>query len=320
MPDLVVDGLDGSRIDRGYLADVASVARSVVLHVTVNNLRRITPDPTLNDAVFDLENILERIAELHNVCRLMDSKREWDEVPNAKVGILLGYQNAGFIDGDLALLPILHRLGVRILQITHNGPGPYGGGCSVDTDAGITRLGREFVRAANDAGILIDCSHSSDQLTVDVCALSTRPVLVTHANPSQVNPHKRNRSDEAIAAVTATGGVVGVCFLPKLIAYNGAVSLTGVIEHIRHLESVAGTDAIAFGSDFTTNQDHSGDRYAALSGDGVNVMNNDPYPIPGLAQIDVLFQEMAKSGYADAAIAKFAGQNFARVMRENESN
>lgn len=321
MPALVVDALDGSKIDAGYLGQIRSKPHATVLHVTVNNLTRIVPNPDLRRAFVDLADYGKLVAGHSALCKVMASRADWQAIgATGRVGLILGYQNSGFIGQDLSLLSLLHQAGVRVLQITHNGLNDYGGGCAVpDPEAGITPLGRDFVKAANDAGILIDCSHTSDRLTLDVCEVSGQPVLITHANSSAVNPHRRNRSDAAMKAVSATGGVIGVTFLPSLALNNDQISSDGMIGHIQHVLDVVGADAIGFGSDFTTNQDKHGERYSALSGDGINVMQDElPYPVDGNAGLGAFFADMRAHGFSEELIAGFAGGNFARVFEQNE--
>ena len=320
MPDLVVDALDASKVDAQYLQQVSSQPHASVLHVTVNNLRNNVPDPDLRSALVDLA-LYGQLLETHRTqAVLMDSRAAWDAIrSDGRVGLVLGYQNSGFIGADFALIGLLYQAGVRVLQITHNGPNEYGGGCAVpDAESGVTALGRDFVRCANEAGILIDCSHASDRLTIDVCQLSEQPVLLTHANPSAVSPHRRNRGDEAIQAVAATGGIIGITFLPSIAIKDGQLTPSAMMDHISHAVDLVGSEAIGFGSEFTTNQDLHGDRYAALRADGVNVMAGDlPYPVEGHVAMTAFFETMRRHGFSEEVVAGFAGANFARVFRAN---
>lgn len=322
-PSILVDAMNGSKITGGYLSDCSRVGHSVIFHVTVNNLRRVIPDPTLRDALVDLEGHLQLLEREEAHACLLASRADWTRWQSgSRVGIVLGYQNSGFIDDQFDLVDLLARLGVRILQITHNGPNSYGGGCAVPgPEAGITELGEEFVRRANDAGVLIDCSHASDRLTLDVCSISRRPVLLTHTNPAALAPHRRNRSDAALSAVVASGGVVGTTFYPTLATVDGHCSVDAMVQHVRYLVDLLGAESVGFGSDFTTDQVRTGDRFDALRGDGVNVLppgDSVEYPVDGIAGIPGFLDTLACAGMPAEAIAGFAGGNFARVLFENE--
>ena len=72
------------------------------------------------------------------------------------------------------------------------------------------------------------------------------------------------------------------------------------MDHIDHAVSVAGIDHVGIGSDF----------------DGINVT---PEGLEDISRIGIIFKEMRKRGYSEDDIAKVAGGNFLRVMREVQS-
>lgn len=310
-----VDALNGSKITEEFLAQTAALSCPHVLHVTVNNRRRIEPSPTLEDALSDLAHYRRLLTGLPTA-RLMLGAADWDRVADGgRVGIILGYQNANFVGERLELLELLHTLGVRVLQITHNAANCYGAGCGADTGDGLTELGREFVAACNDEGILVDCSHSADSTTIDVARVSRQPVLITHANPSAVWEHRRNRGDAALQAVAETGGVVGVTFLPALLADTDRPTLEDVVRHVAYVVDLVGAEHVGFGSDFTVNQRHDG-RYAALDADAVvRVTGSWHYPIDGLGSLDRLADALRRSGLSGDTVEGVLGRNFERVFR-----
>ena len=71
---------------------------------------------------------------------------------------------------------------------------------------GVRELGREFIKMANERGIIVDVSHSSDATAIQAAELSTKPILASHNNSAAVFPMPRNMSDEGILAVGETGG------------------------------------------------------------------------------------------------------------------
>lgn len=315
-----VDALNGSKIHASFVEETLRLGVPHALHLTVNNLRRIEPEPSLPDALTDLARYRRLLTELMPRGLVLRSQQDWDLLAEGgKVGFLLGYQNASFVGERLETLELLHDLGVRVLQITHNGQNPYGSGCAVTDDGGLTDLGREFVVACNQVGIVLDCSHTGDLTTIQVAEASTEPVLITHANPSAVLPHRRNRSDEAMRAVAQTGGVVGLTFLPALVSTSEQPALGEAARHVVHAYQLLGESAIGFGSDFTVGQVHEG-RYAALDGyANVSVTSHWNYPIDGLAGMN----ELAEALHADlppAAIDGFLGTNFVRVFRAAAKN
>jgi membrane dipeptidase len=82
-------------------------------------------------------------------------------------------------------------------------------GCH-DVERGLTPLGRRIVAAINDAGVLLDGSHTGRRCSLEIMAASTAPVVFSHSNPGALVDHGRNVTDEQIRACAATGGVMCV--------------------------------------------------------------------------------------------------------------
>lgn len=311
---IIVDALNGSKLDEAYFARYAGWQPPVVIHVTVNNLHRVVPSPSLDAALSDLADYRRLLRKHSRYVLHITTPQDWDLLmEGGRVGVVLGYQNSNFVGANLSLLELLYDLGVRVMQVTHNTANAFGYGCAEADDAGLTDLGRSFVRACNDLGICLDCSHVGTRTTLDVCAVSKRPVLVTHANPVALAPHLRNKTDEAIRAVAQTGGVVGVTFLPQLVG-SGRVGVADIVRHVLYVHSLVGDQGIGFGSDFVANQ--SSERYEALKAHGIDHVSSDTYPIKDLDELDVLFSALVEAGMGEAAVTGFAGANFARVLRD----
>jgi len=119
--------------------------------------------------------------------------------------------------------------------------------------AGLTALGRAFVKRVHKAGGIIDVSHSSDATIADVVAIALEdgvPVVATHSNARALAPNPRNLTDDQLRAIAKTGGIVGVNFHSPFLVPSGRARLKDVVRHIRHIMAVAGKDHVAIGSDF----------------------------------------------------------------------
>jgi len=79
-----------------------------------------------------------------------------------KVGIIFGLQNAKPIGDEIGILQVLHRLGLRIIQLTYNERNFIGDGAGEKTDCGLSSFGERVVEEMNRLGI------SSISLTVEV--------------------------------------------------------------------------------------------------------------------------------------------------------
>ena len=82
-----------------------------------------------------------------------------------KTAIIFGFQNPSPIEDDVGLVEVVHRLGVRFMQLSYNNQSLLATGCYETTDPGITRMGREVIREMNRVGLVVDMSHSAERST-----------------------------------------------------------------------------------------------------------------------------------------------------------
>ena len=131
-----------------------------------------------------------------------------------RAGIILGWQNAAPVGNDVRRFRLFHALGVRIVQLTYNERNLFGNGCWERHDDGLSVLGLAAIREMNRLGILIDLSHVGDRTVLETIEHSEQPVAFTHANARSQTDYPRNKTDEAIRALTGRGGVVGANAFP----------------------------------------------------------------------------------------------------------
>jgi membrane dipeptidase len=169
-----------------------------------------------------------------------------------RTGVILGLQNGEALGRSLERLSTLAELGIRVLQLTYNEGNQLADGCLEPRDAGLTRLGREVVRECNRLGIAVDLSHVGRRSTIEAANVSDAPVLVTHANRSALAPSARNKTDDELRAVIATGGVVGVSpYGPMCWDGNGRPTAASFVEQVTSMLELFGEDAVAIGSDYS---------------------------------------------------------------------
>ncbi|HIY17687.1 MAG TPA: membrane dipeptidase, partial [Candidatus Intestinimonas stercorigallinarum] len=109
-----------------------------------------------------------------------------------KTAAFLSAEGAELLDCDLNKLRLAHRMGVRAVNITWNHPNALSGTNAEEKDRGLSPLGREFVRAMGELGMLVDVSHLSDPGFWDVMEVTKRPVVATHSNARAIFPDPRN--------------------------------------------------------------------------------------------------------------------------------
>lgn len=240
-------------------------------------------------------------------------------------GIILGFQNTSGLDGRLSNVQLFHELGVRIIQLTYNYQNDVGGGCYEPRDGGLTEFGRLLIGELNRLGILVDLSHVGELTSREALAASTAPVAITHAAPSALHPHPRNKSDALIRAVAEAGGVIGLTPLSWFLARGEESTLDDYLAAIEHIIDLAGEEHVAIGSDITEGRDEE-DMVSSFRhrGDGPPVVEPPkgatgfPMP-PGMQRvIDLksLPDAMAARGWSDDRVDRIMGGNWLRLFDE----
>jgi membrane dipeptidase len=174
-----------------------------------------------------------------------------------RTGIIFGFQNCSAIEEDIDLVGVFHQLGVRFMQLTYNNQTSLATGCFEDRDTGITRMGREVIRAMNRVGMVVDMSHSAERSTLEAIEVSERPIAVTHANPSFWHPVTRNKSDDVLRALAESGGMLGFSLYPHHLKGGSDCRLSDFCEMVARTAQITGVECLGIGSDLCQDQpDH----------------------------------------------------------------
>ena len=174
-----------------------------------------------------------------------------------KTAVIFGFQNPSPIEDDIGLVEILHRLGGRFMQLSYNNQSLLATGCYEESDPGITRMGKEVIKEMNRVGMVVDMSHSSEKSTFEAIELSSRPIVISHANPSFWHPAKRNKSDEIIKELSNNNGMLGFSLYPHHLNNSTQCSLEDFCSMIARTADLIGIDHIGFGSDLCQDQPDS---------------------------------------------------------------
>lgn len=176
-----------------------------------------------------------------------------------------------------------------------------------DPDVGAGRLAPEFVEQANHVGLVIDLAHTNRQGILDICRMSSKPVMATHAGAFGAMEDRcgkfshRMLHDKSIAAIRATGGCVGVLFSPYFLhgkQRDGDLDL--VVRHYEWLVDVAGHEHVCLGTDF----------------DGA--LTSIPSDMRDAADLPLLTNKLLARGWVESEIDALYSGNFLRVWEENE--
>jgi len=171
-----------------------------------------------------------------------------------RTAIFFGAQNPSCLEDDIGLVEVLHRLGLRFMQLTYNNQSLLATGAYEAEDTGLTRMGREVVAEMNRVGIVVDMSHSAERSTLDAIAHSTRPIAITHANPANWHPARRNKSDRVLRALAESGGMLGFSLYPHHLKGGGDCSQREFCEMVARTAELMGVERLGIGSDLCQDQ------------------------------------------------------------------
>ncbi len=133
-------------------------------------------------------------------------------VAKGKMAAILALEGGFDTEGDLDVLRLFYRLGVRMIQpISHNTTNAFmDAGLGITKWGGLTDQGRKVISEMNRLGILIDLSHATDEAKLQIIEASRAPVVGSHHGLRHFIEHKRNLSNEVLKAMAAKGGLMGL--------------------------------------------------------------------------------------------------------------
>ena len=164
-------------------------------------------------------------------------------------GVIFDFQETMPFGTDLDRIDTFYNLGLRVVQLTYNLRNLVGDGCTERYKTGLTYFGIEVVRRLNELGMLVDVSHSSEQVGFDAIEVSSSPVIVTHSASSAVCYHDRGKGDELARAIADNGGFFGVAAIGGFLRPDNKATLDDFADHVEHLVDVMGIDHVGIGSD-----------------------------------------------------------------------
>lgn len=213
-----------------------------------------------------------------------------------KAAAFLSVEGAELIGCSIEGLERAHTLGVRAVNITWNNANPLSGSNAEDENRGLTPLGREFVRRAQELGVMVDLSHISEPAFWDVLETAARPVMASHSNSMAVCPHKRNLTDSQFSALVKSGGVAGINLCREFIGKGERVGMAQVVEHIERFMSLGGERAVAIGCDF----------------DGIDRM---PDGFEGIQDMTKLYNGLLRMNYSEKLVQDIFYYNMMEAIK-----
>ncbi|MFC1476902.1 M20/M25/M40 family metallo-hydrolase [candidate division KSB1 bacterium] len=273
------------------------------------------------------------------------------ERSTGRVGILIGIEGGYAIENDLSLLRTFHKLGVRLMTLTHWTRTDWAD-ASGDERAelgGLTVFGEEVVREMNRLGMIIDVSHVHDETFRDVIRISEDPVVASHSCCRDISDHFRNMTDDMLKALAENGGMIGINYSPGFLNAENQKKIDALREEIaeKHgmpvdrfeLQRADPQKRAAFEAEFNrkaeelrntlpvvdvkTVVDHI-DRVVRVTGSADHVglgsdfdgISATPVGLEHTGRIVNITKELFARGYSEGDIAKILGGNFIRIFRQ----
>jgi membrane dipeptidase len=274
------------------------------------------PEQALRRALDEISALLAELEETPRAALCTTHAEVVQAVGAGKKAFILGMEGAEPLGMDLDLLRIFHRLGARVLGITHAQRNYAADGAFFEPKrtglvGGLSDFGVALVEQAQAMNMLVDVSHLNDPGFWDVVKLATKPIIASHSNCRALQGHPRNLTDEQIKAVADTGGFIG---LNSINRFTEPADLPHLLDHLDRLVRIAGREHVGLGLDFC---------YYLLEHKSPvekSAMRKGAYlSVEGLekdADVKKLPDLLAQRGHSLDTIDGIMGENFLRLFKQ----
>lgn len=238
---------------------------------------------------------------------------------DGKCAVIMGVQNSEHFR-KVEDVKAFYEIGQRCSQLTYNSQNLLGSGSTERVDGGVTDFGAAIIEAMNKVGMLVDVSHCGDRTTLDAIAISPKPIAITHSNCRALVNHPRVKTDEAIKALGAKGGVMGITGVRMFVSEKEPTTIANIVDHIDHAVKLIGVDHVGIGSDADLNgyDDMPADQYKMLkAGYKSSYAFRDKIDTDGFdhpMKTYDLVEELIRRKYSNENITAILGGNFRRLL------
>jgi membrane dipeptidase len=257
-----------------------------------------------------------------------------------RCAIFLSLENAYSIGRDIAHVEKFHRLGVRMIGLTHMLNNDLADSSSDPRGAewgGLSPLGEELVAECNRLGIVVDASHASDDALRALLDRSRAPVILSHSDCRALCDHDRNIVDELLRALAAKKGVIQINALPvSLVNAPGTLRTSALVNVMMHYRDAVLTPGIVAAAnvdferacalhpnphvtltDFVRHIEHAAD-VAGLDHVGIGCdFDGGGMVFEGLRDVSdypMVTRALVERGWGEAELKKLWGENTLRLM------
>lgn len=264
----------------------------------ISSVRSRTPPYALRTAMRQLDIFYSECEKNDSEIMLATSHDEiMSAIGKRKVAALLSIEGADVIEGDMSMLRIFYRLGVRMVGLVHSRRNLIADGVAdLRTGGGLSSFGVEVVEDLDRLGVIIDVSHLNDEGFWDLIDISTSPIIASHSSCRAICDHPRNLTDQQIVTLAERDSVIGINFAPSFI-HPSYATVERVVDHIDHIVKLSGPDHVGLGSDF----------------DGIA---STPVGLEDASKIPNITRELLKRQYSEGDIRKILGENHLRLFKQ----
>lgn len=269
--------------------------------------------------------------------KILTAKDIEEAKKDGKAGYIVNTQNTVALEGKLSTINLLHKLGLRIMQLTYQRAELSGDGCGSRRagEAGLTDYGVKVVERMNELNMVVDLSHVGKATAMEAIELSKQPPAFTHTNCHGTFGFRfmRGKSDEELQALTEKGGVVGMTCIARFVREEGDVEGSNInhfLDHVDYAVNLLGVDRVGIGLDINegiTPEDYYGVHCqsfeARFQADPTSHTRRrhpfEHYYVFGLDSISrgpYITEGLVSRGYSDQEILKILGGNWLTYFRK----
>ncbi|MEY7999622.1 dipeptidase [Clostridium sp. Mt-5] len=226
-----------------------------------------------------------------------------------KLAIVIGMEGMDGFKGDVSLIDVMYRFGVRHGMLTWNRENEFATGVgSIHHDRGLTKSGIKLIKKMEELGMIVDVSHGNEKTFWDIYKNTTKPFIASHSNVYNLCNAPRNLKDDQIKAIGERNGVIGVNSWVDFIDKNKP-SAEKLANHIDYIVNLIGIDHVGFGFDF-------GDYIDPKTLSSFQEENYIKTPgIEDASRIPNLLNILKKRGYNNEDLERISYKNMERVVQ-----
>ena len=271
-------------------------------------LDRLSKDIALATSVKDIENIKKQ----------------------GKIALIMFLQSGTVIEDDVGFLTNLHKMGLRIMQLTYNRSNHIGTGCGEKyaETAGLTKFGENVVEEMNRLHIIIDVEHAGHKTMMDVLEISKDPIARSHTNlRSILGKWLDDTTDEQLKALAEKGSVTGIQAKANTLNPNyikEGATIEHYLDQIDHVVKVTGVDYVGVGLDIGYKREIApcivySKYFPEFGWYGGDKEFGKYYVVKGLMDVALqkvnLVRGLISRGYSDQEIDKILAGNWLRLAK-----